>query len=274
MSKQIITKKQKIKNGVETILRLAVLLLLAWGIVALFFPNFLNNDIEFLESHEEYFDNFLYQKTEESENYRFIRYIREVEYVDSSRVVEVDGEKYSCELEVVGGYSNDMILGTVVYKEDGVLKYWCNSLSSISTANKYIYEYQYTDITQIPDDEWETYTYSSYGSFALREVFILDSGASSEIKFTSYELEVSTDEYIQLFKYNTYDIPNVSALSFKEDEIKIQTAEMEIFFEDGLAVKSVVYKDLNNDGEFSEDEIIELKIQDMYGDVDFDALGF
>ncbi len=186
----------------------------------------------------------------------------------------MDGEKYSCELEVVGGYSNDMILGTVVYKEDGVLKYWCNSLSSISTANKYIYEYQYTDITQIPDDEWETYTYSSYGSFALREVFILDSGASSEIKFTSYELEVSTDEYIQLFKYNTYDIPNVSALSFKEDEIKIQTAEMEIFFEDGLAVKSVVYKDLNNDGEFSEDEIIELKIQDMYGEVDFDALGF
>lgn len=273
MDKKTLTKKEKFKDFMHTVLGLCMMALFAWGIIAIFFPNLFNNDLEFLDSHNEYFDNFLYQKTDESENYRYVRYVREVEYVDGWQMAELDGELYKCELDVVSGYSNDMILGTVVYKEDGVVKYWSNSLSSISTANKYIYEYHYTDISQIPAAEWETYTYSSYGSFALRNVFILDSGANDEITFKLATLTISTDDYVKLVQYNNYIISEASAIFSKEKSIQIPVSETEIFFEDGLAARYAYYKDLNNDGIFSEDEIVELKIQDMYGEVDFDTLG-
>lgn len=261
------------KKIFDNILGLIIIALLVLGIIAIFFPSLLSDELDFMDSHNEYFNNFLYQKTEESENYRYVRYVREVEYVDGWQIAELDGELYKCELDVASGYSNDMILGTVVYKEDGVIKYWFNSSSSISTADKYIYEYHYTDISQIPANEWETYTYSSYGSFSLRDEFILDSWSDNEITFKLATLTISTDDYVKLVQYNNYIISEATIFS-KEKLIQIPVSETEIFFEDGLAVKYAIYEDLNNDGVFGEDEIVELKIQDMYGEVDFDKLGF
>ncbi|MFI3166530.1 MAG: hypothetical protein R3Y32_00255 [Bacillota bacterium] len=236
---------KKERSGLDKIgafiwMGLAVLLILI-----VFFPNiFKEKELDFLEEHEQYFMDFYWSKTEEANNYRYIVYDRYVE----TKVTETTK---------VLSYGDDLYLTYVAYRDDGKIIYW--------SAYKEDKMYTYTEIEQIPNDEWRTYSVYCWGSHSTEIAFILDSGANDDFYTyaSSYNTVVeSTLDFVETHNYIIYG-----------DYQGYYMWKNEFYFEDGLAAKQIEYMDLNNDSYWGDDEITKIKIQDMYCEVDLTEVG-